>query len=85
MELHYFSWLRNKVGTAKENISPPTEINTPQKLVGWLTTQEEKYQSIFEHIEAINISINDEIVSDWENHTINGDDKISFFSPMAGG
>lgn len=85
MELHYFSWLRNDIGTAKENICPPIETNTPQKLIDWLKNQDQKYQNLFSHIDVINISINDEVIEDWENYKINNDDKVSFFSPMAGG
>ncbi len=85
MEIHYFSWLRNRVGTAKENISLPDDVTTPQKLVDWLSAQDAKYKALFTYVNVINISVNGQVVEDWNNHEIKNSDSISFFSPMAGG
>lgn len=85
MELSYFSWLRNRAGISKESVSPPAEITTPRKLVDWLLQQDNKYKSLFSYLSVINISVNDQLVEDWEGHIIHQDDRVCFFPPMAGG
>jgi len=85
MEIHYFSWLRNRVGAAKETVFPPQDVTTPRKLVDWLSLRHEKYRALFSYLSVINVSVNGQLVEDWENHALHHDDKISFFSPMAGG
>ncbi len=85
MEIHYFSWLRNRMGIAKEAVSPPPEVNTPQKLIDWLCGQGKKYRDLFSHPEVISISVNDALVEDRKNHALKNGDKVGFFSPLAGG
>ena len=85
MEIHYFSWLRSRIGAARETVSPPPEVTTPGKLVDWLSGRDSRYRSLFAHPGAVTISVNDRLVEDWENHALQSDDKISFFSPMSGG
>lgn len=85
MEVQYFSWLKNRVGTAREDIPLPIEITTPQQFIDWLCTQNGKYQALFSYLNIINVSVNGHLVEDLNSFVIKNDDKMSFFSPMAGG
>jgi molybdopterin synthase sulfur carrier subunit len=85
MELHYFSWLRNRAGTSKETVSPPPDVRTLKELISWLCGQNAKYPALFSYRNVVNISVNGQLVEDWEQCALKNDDKVSFFSPMAGG
>ena len=39
MKILYFAWLRNKVGCAEEELTPPADVVTVADLVAWLATQ----------------------------------------------
>ena len=85
MHLYYFSWLRNRIGKDQETLSPPAEINSIQKLIDWLSTQNASYKNIFSYGSVIQVSVNDEHVDNWSHHPLKEGDKICFFSALAGG
>ena len=85
MEINYFSGLRFHIGVPKENVSLPPGINTPKQLIDWLCQQNGKYKALFSYISVIKIAVNGHIIKNPEGFIIKNDDKISFFTPMAGG
>jgi molybdopterin synthase sulfur carrier subunit len=85
MEVHYTAWLRNKAGKARETIDPPQDVKTLAGLVDWLCGTGAEYQSLFSYRSIINASVNGSVVQDWNSQPVSRDDKIIFFSPMAGG
>jgi len=86
MEINYFSWIKNSTGVAKEIIDLPEDIDTVKKLIDWLVIKDEKkYKEAFSYIETINISVNDAMIENNNNFLISNNDRISFFSAMAGG
>lgn len=85
MEIQYFSWLRKHAGTEKESIEVPAEIDTPERLVTWLSQREFRYRALFSYMSVINLSVNGCLVEDWKSYSIRSSDTLSFFSPMAGG
>jgi sulfur-carrier protein len=84
MEITYMSWLRTRMGTGKETVTLPADITSAQKLVDWLTQQTKAHEALFSYRSIISIAINGQLISDWET-AVKDSDKISFFSPMAGG
>jgi sulfur-carrier protein len=85
MELQYLSWLRNRAGKAKETVSLPQDVKTLSEFVDWLSRQNGTYEALFSYRSIINVSVNGQLVQDWKMFSLKDDDKISFFSPLAGG
>ena len=85
MEIAYFSWLKNRVGTSKESISLPAEVKTLKDLIEWLVRKENKYQVLSSYASVINVSVNGSLVEDLDTASVKDSDNVSFFSPMAGG
>lgn len=85
MEVQYLSWLRKRAGKAKENLDPPADVKTLAQLVDWLSGVAPAYQSLFSYRAVIAVSVNGQVVGDWESVAVARGDKISFFSPLAGG
>ncbi len=47
MKALYFAWVREKIGKAEEEISPPGEIATVGELIAWLSRRGEEYHQAF--------------------------------------
>ncbi|HEX4408655.1 MAG TPA: molybdopterin converting factor subunit 1 [Xanthobacteraceae bacterium] len=83
MKLRYFAWVRERIGLAEEDVSPPNDVATIGELVVWLTKRGEGYAYAFENPKVIRAAID-------KNHVraearIAGAGEIAFFPPMTGG
>jgi sulfur-carrier protein len=83
VKILYFAWLRQKVGTGEEDVSPPAAVNTVAALVAWLKVKSPAHATAFAHMQAVRVAINQEF-ADW-NAPIAEGDEIAFFPPVTGG
>ena len=83
MNILYFAWLRQKIGTGEETLEIPAEVTTVQGLVDWLITQEGGYSDAFKDTSAIKVAINQEFAD--FNATLSPNDEVAFFPPVTGG
>ena len=82
MQVYYFSWVREKVGTGHEEIQ--TNSNTVIDLIDELSSKGENYTLAFSNLEQIKVAVDQVFVSDF-NHTIKNAKEIAFFPPVTGG
>lgn len=84
MKLVYFSWIRERLGMAEEDVSPPDNVGTVSDLLNWLATRSETFANVLEHDKVIRVAIDHVHVPD---HTvpIDGAQEIALFPPMTGG
>jgi molybdopterin synthase sulfur carrier subunit len=83
VKLLYFAWIRERIGKADEEVSPPADVLTVADLMRWLAGRGEEYAYAFENMKVIRAAID-------RNHvrpaaTIAGAREIAFFPPMTGG
>ena len=83
MKLVYFAWVRERIGLAEEEVSPPADVVSVRDLLAWLKKRGEGYEAALLHPEAIRVAINHEHVNHRE--TIAGAREIALFPPMTGG
>ena len=83
MNVLYFAWLREIIGSNQESVHPPKEIDTVIKLISWLKTKSDKHAKAIEDTSIIRIAVNMETVG--LDHPIKGNDEIAIFPPMTGG
>jgi sulfur-carrier protein len=83
MKILYFAWLRERVGTGEEDVTPPAEVATVADLIAWLAGKGEHYAYAFENPKVVRAAIDQEHVK----HTaaIAGAREVAFFPPMTGG
>ncbi|MGB6620570.1 MAG: MoaD/ThiS family protein, partial [Xanthobacteraceae bacterium] len=43
MKLRYFAWVRERIGKAEEDVTPPAGVATVGDLVAWLAQRGEGY------------------------------------------
>ncbi|UXS00719.1 molybdopterin converting factor subunit 1 [Agrobacterium tumefaciens] len=79
----YFAWVREKIGTAEEEIDIPVSVKTAGELIAYLTTLGENYEAAFEFPDVIRVAVNQEHVE--HDESIVGAREIGIFPPMTGG
>ncbi len=83
MKLVYFAWVRERIGRAEEELSPPPEVATIADLLAWLRGRGEGYAYAFEDPGVVRAAI-DKVHAKPEA-AIAGASEIAFFPPMTGG
>lgn len=83
VKLRYFAWVRERIGTAEEEIELPANLNTVRDLLLWLQARDDGYAEALRHPEAIRVAINQEHVDHKER--LEGAREIALFPPMTGG
>ena len=83
MNILYFSWIKDKLGKTKENITIDENISSVAELITFLKSKDEAYKEVFKDISSIRVSINMETAN--MEDPISNNDEIAFFPPMTGG
>jgi molybdopterin synthase sulfur carrier subunit len=83
MKAVYFAWVRERIGKAEEEITPPVEVATVGELIAWLSHRGEEYAYAFEKASIIRAAIDRTHVK--HDAAIAGAREIAFFPPMTGG
>ena len=82
MQVLYFAWLRERVGTASEEIDPGG-ATTARDLVDQLSARDPRYAAAFADMAAIRVAVDQEM-GDLDT-SIAGAREIAFFPPVTGG
>lgn len=83
MKLLYFARIRQIIGIAEEDVTPPPEAKSVQTLIDWLKSRGPGYQAAFADIHIVRAAI-DQTHADIET-PIAGASEIAFFPPVTGG
>ena len=83
MRALYFAWVRERIGTAEEDLAPPADIRTLSELMGWLAGRGENYAHAFENQAVIRTAV--DRVHAKHDTGFAGAREVAFFPPMTGG
>lgn len=83
MNIRYFAWLRAKVGTGSEEVSPPEEVCTVGDLMTWLAADRPGFAEALARSGAVRAAVNQDYAD--PDHPIKAGDEIAFFPPVTGG
>ena len=83
MKLLYFAWLRNRIGTAEEELAPPADVNTVAELVAWLKTLGPGYAEALANPDVVKVAVNQEYAR--ASDPVGPDDEVALFPPVTGG
>lgn len=83
MKILYFAWLRERVGTAEEDIVPPAEIATVGALTDWLANRSPGHASALAERRAIRVAVDRTFAP--AEQPIAGAGEIAYFPPFTGG
>ena len=83
MKLLYFAWLRTRVGTAEEELTPPASVRDVKGLIEWLKTRSPGHTEAFKNLSVVRVAVNQTYVK--PEHAVKASDEIAFFPPVTGG
>ena len=83
MRIVYFAWIRERIGTAEEDVTLPDEVTDVAGLLDWLHLRGETYRHALQHREAVRVAIDHEHVG--HQASLSGAREVALFPPMTGG
>ena len=83
MDLLYFAWVRERIGTGAETLQPPAGIGTVGALLDWLATQSPGHAAALADRSAIRVALDQDFVG--MDARIAGAAEIAIFPPVTGG
>jgi molybdopterin synthase sulfur carrier subunit len=83
VKLLYFAWVREKVGAAEENLSPPASVVTVGDLMDWLAARSPGHAAAFENRALVKTAVDQVHVPLTAKVWDAGE--IAFFPPVTGG
>ena len=81
IDLLYFSWIRERIGTSGESIE--TRAETIVELIEELKERDVRYSEVFSDLSSFRVAINQELAN--FDASIIEAKEIAFFPPMTGG
>ena len=83
MNILYFASIREKIGRAEEEVSPPPSVSDVGKLIDWLKARGPDYERALGDMRAVRVAVNQEHVR--LDHPVRSGDEIALFPPVTGG
>lgn len=83
MKLVYFAWVRQRVGLAEEDVTPPSHVLTVGELVEWLKGRGPGYAAAFADPAVVKAAVNREFAR--PDRRLQPGDEVALFPPMTGG
>jgi molybdopterin synthase sulfur carrier subunit len=81
--LKYFAWVRERIGTAEEQVTLPDTVVTVGDAINWLKRRGEGYAAAFEREDIIRAAVDHAHAR--HDASLRGAREIAFFPPITGG
>lgn len=79
----YFAWLREQIGTTRQDLPLPPGVGTVAGLITWLAAQSSAHAAAFAPARKVRCAVNQEFAT--PDTAIHPGDEIGFFPPVTGG
>ncbi len=83
MQLLYFAWVRERIGTGEETLPLPDAVTTVDGMLDWLAARDEHYAAALAERDHIRVAVNQTYVGG--DHPVSDSDEIAIFPPVTGG
>jgi len=83
MKVLYFAWLKQKIGTAEEEVAPPPEVVDVAGFLDWLSARSPRHRQALAHRSVVRVAVNQSYAQ--PNHPVRHGDEIALFPPVTGG
>ncbi|MBV8092411.1 MAG: molybdopterin converting factor subunit 1 [Acetobacteraceae bacterium] len=83
MTVLYFAWLRERTGSAREQVTVPEAVGTAGDLIAWLRDRSPGHASAFANPRVIRCAINQEFAD--AATKLRPGDEVALFPPVTGG
>jgi molybdopterin synthase sulfur carrier subunit len=79
----YFAWLRERIGSAQEQLQLPEGVGTVATLVDYLSMLDTAHAAAFQNRGVIRCAVNQEFAD--SSYPVHAGDEVAFFPPVTGG
>ena len=83
IEMLYFAWVRERIGTGGETVDPPVDVATVDDLIAWLTRRSAGHAAAFADRTRLRAAVDQMFVP--LDAPILGAREIALFPPVTGG
>jgi molybdopterin synthase sulfur carrier subunit len=83
LRILYFAGLRERLGTAEEETTPPADVATAGALLAWLRTRGPAYAAAFAPEAQVRCAVNQDFAT--PDTPVQPGDEVAFFPPVTGG
>ena len=83
MKLLYFAWMREHIGTGREERTTPEDVSTVADLIEHLRSLSEGHASALANMDVVRVAVNQEYAS--LDTAVTDTDEVAFFPPVTGG
>ncbi|WP_408640487.1 molybdopterin converting factor subunit 1 [Sphingomonas jeddahensis] len=83
MRMVYFAWVRERIGVAEEEVSPPAEVATIADLIDWLAARSPSHAAAFADRDRLRAARDQVFVP--LDAPLAGAGEIAIFPPVTGG
>ena len=83
IDLLYFAWVREAIGTGGERVDPPAGVATVADLVDWLATRGGGYATAFADRQRLRAAVDQVFVT--LDTPLAGAREVALFPPVTGG
>lgn len=83
MKLLYFAWVRERIGVAEEDLTPPPEVATVAALLEWLKGRGPGYKNALANAGVVRVAVNQ--VYAGADQKLRPGDEVALFPPVTGG
>jgi molybdopterin synthase sulfur carrier subunit len=79
----YFAWLRERTGSAQEELLLPDSVRTVSSLVDYLSARSAGHTAAFQNRRTVRCAVNQEFAD--PSCPVEPGDEVAFFPPVTGG
>lgn len=83
MDLLYFAWVREAIGTGQERVAPPEAVVTVADLIAWLSQRSPGHAAAFAEPAKLRAAIDQRFVP--LDTALGGAKEVALFPPVTGG
>ena len=83
MRVLYFAWVREQVGIAEEEVTPPLEVSDVAGLIDWLATRSSGHAEAFGDRSRLRAAVDQGFVA--LGASVVGAREVAIFPPVTGG
>lgn len=83
MKILWFAWLRTRVGSAEESLTPPPDVRDVRGLLAWLKTCSPGHAEALKNLDVVRVAVNQTYVQ--ADHPVAAGDEVAIFPPVTGG
>jgi molybdopterin synthase sulfur carrier subunit len=83
MEVLYFAWVRERIGTGQEQLDPPAAVYSVADLIAWLASRSPGHAEAMREPERLRAAIDQEFVG--LDAPLGSAREVALFPPVTGG